>query len=66
MTTLKSVCLGVLVMEDCLSIEDGFKLSRVEEDYQIEWNGFVEGAHDIEEAQLGLNVAAAKLVRDLC
>ena len=63
-TSLKSVCLGLMVLDDSLTAEEGFRLSRVEEDFQIKWNGYVEGAHDIDEAELGMMIYAAKLLHD--
>lgn len=64
-TTLKSVCLGLLIMQDEISAEQGYRMSRIEEDYQSQVNGWVEGAHDLDEAQLSLNVLSAKLMHDL-
>lgn len=52
-------------MEDELTAEQGYRMSRIEEDYQSEINGWVEGAHDLDEAQLSLNVYSAKLMYDL-
>lgn len=64
-TTLKSVCLGIMILEDEITAEEGYRMSRIEEDYQSELNGWVEGAHDLDEAQLSLNVYSAKLMYDL-
>lgn len=64
-TTLKSVCLGLLIMQDEMTADLGYRMSRIEEDYQSQVNGWVEGAHDLDEAQLSLNVYSAKLMHDL-
>ena len=63
-TSLKSVCLGLMVLDGELSAERGFRLSRIEEDFQIKWNGYVEGAHDIDEAELGMMIYASALLFD--
>lgn len=54
-----------MILEDEISAEEGYRMSRIEEDYQSEINGWVEGAHDLDEAQLSLNVFSCKLIYDL-
>lgn len=64
--SLKSSLLTILLMEDDLTPQKAMRLSRLEEIYQIEVNGFVEGYHDMDEVTLACSVESCKLFRDLC
>jgi chaperone required for assembly of F1-ATPase len=46
---LKSCSLAMLMLEGVISVEDAFKASRMEEDYQAGLYGRVEGHHDLDE-----------------
>ncbi|KAL4484413.1 hypothetical protein ABPG74_019590 [Tetrahymena malaccensis] len=57
----KSTCLGVSLINGFLSIEQALEYSRLEENFQIEQFGMVEGSHDLEENTTLLNISTAKL-----
>ena len=61
----KSVSLGLLALNGDITMDDAIRYSRIEENCQIEEYGLVEGAHDIEQAQLEVNSYSCKLVFDL-
>lgn len=51
-TSLKSVSLGLMTVENHITAPRAFELSRIEEDFQAYFFGRVPGAHDLDEAQL--------------
>ena len=65
-TNLKSAALAFAVLEDRISVRDALNYSRLEEHYQIELYGLVEGDHDIDENNILLQVVSAELLFDLC
>lgn len=64
-TSLKSVSLGLMTMQNNLTTARAFELSRIEEDYQAYFFGRVPGAHDLDEAQLSQNIYTSKVLYDL-
>ncbi|EGR31108.1 hypothetical protein IMG5_117510 [Ichthyophthirius multifiliis] len=61
----KSSCLGISLINKYIGIQECFELARLEESYQINQYGLVEGFHDIDENTLRLNLATARLFNDL-
>ena len=64
-TISKSTALGLSLLDSFLPIQSILKLSRLEEDYQAEVSGKVEGAHDLEEAHCLMLLSAAKCLTHL-
>jgi ATP synthase mitochondrial F1 complex assembly factor 2 len=56
----KSSCIGICLIQDVIDIKTALKLSRIEEDKQIEEYGMVEGSHDLDLAYTEHILAAAK------
>jgi len=54
----KSVCIALAAIRGHLGTKDVLKVARIEEDYQIEQWGLVEGGHDIDIADFHVRVAA--------
>jgi len=63
-TSLKSVSLGILALHGLVDLDKAILLSRIEERYQEELHGTVEGAHDLDEANLEMSVFSSKLIYD--
>lgn len=61
-SAVRSVCLGILAVTGELDLEEALYNSRLEEEYQASHYGKVEGAHDIDEAQLLAHVTCARLL----
>lgn len=57
----KSLVIAMAVSRGRLNIEEAVQVIRLEEDYQIEEWGLVEGGHDIDMADLRSRVAAASV-----
>ncbi|MCO5561135.1 hypothetical protein L7F22_014756 [Adiantum nelumboides] len=57
----KSLVVAMAVYRGRLGIEDAIQVIRLEEDFQIEAWGLVEGGHDIDVADLKCRVAAASV-----
>ena len=62
----KSVSLSLLALGDQISLEQAIEYSRIEEKIQEEYYGRVEGAHDLDDAHIAVNVYSCKLLFDLC
>lgn len=54
----RSVLIGVAQMHGIVTPESALKLARLEENYQMEEWGLVEGGHDIDEADYAVRVTA--------
>lgn len=57
----KSLVIAMAISRGRLDIEEAIQVIRLEEDYQIEEWGLVEGGHDIDVADLQSRVAAASV-----
>lgn len=57
----KSLVVAMAVSREKLGIEEAIQVIRLEEDFQIEEWGLVEGGHDIDVADLKCRVAAASV-----
>lgn len=64
-SSFKSVGLALLTLNGHLPVTEALKLSRVEENCQIEEHGFVEGAHDVDEISLEQSALAARIIYGL-
>ena len=54
----KSVLLALATVDGVLGVEEAFNAARLEEDYNIQRWGLVEGGHDIDIADIKVRVAA--------
>ena len=54
----KSLLIGLALNRNIIDPEEALKCARVEEDYQIERHGFVEGGHDIDISDLRVRLTA--------
>ncbi len=54
----QSVIIALAVYRRHLNIEGAFTASRLEEEYNIEAHGFVEGGHDLDRAYTRVQLAA--------
>lgn len=54
----KSLLIGLALTRNIITPEEALKCARVEEDYQIERHGFVEGGHDIDISDLRVRLTA--------
>lgn len=61
----RSVVIGLALLHGHLTVEEAIKISRVEEEFQIGNWGLVEGAHDIDVADLTAKLSAAKVFLNL-
>ena len=61
-SAVRSICLGMLAVTGELSLESALYLSRLEEEWQAQFFGKVDGAHDIDEAQLLSHLTCARLL----
>ena len=57
--TCKSTVIALALMSGHLTVEQAVAASRVEEEYQIEINGFVEDGHDTARVQTQVKLASA-------
>ena len=58
----KSAAIALCALHGKLSIEEAVRASRIDEDYQIQSFGLVEGAHDLDESYLYTTFGAAKAI----
>ncbi|KRX00588.1 hypothetical protein PPERSA_12807 [Pseudocohnilembus persalinus] len=63
-SNMKSASLAISLMDNKISVEEAVQLSYLEEDYQIELDGLVEGSHDLDKNTTILNVSVAKILYD--
>ena len=61
----KSAAISLCTLHGKLTIEDAVRASRIDEDYQIQTFGLVEGAHDLDESYLYTTFGAAKSIVNL-
>jgi ATP synthase F1 complex assembly factor 2 len=61
----RSSAVGLCILHDKISIEEGVRAARVDEDHQTAKFGVVEGAHDLDEAYLYTTLSSAKNVVNL-
>ncbi|MED6181209.1 hypothetical protein PIB30_017406 [Stylosanthes scabra] len=54
-----SLVIAIAVVRDKLQIEEAIELTRLEEDFQVERWGLVEGGHDVDIADLRVQVSSA-------
>jgi len=54
----KSLLIGLALNRNIIDPEEALECARVEEDYQIERHGFVEGGHDIDISDLRVRLTA--------
>ena len=58
----QSTLIPLLFLNDHLSLEEALRAARIEEDYQTSKNGVVQGAHDLDEANLAATFGTAKTI----
>ena len=58
----KSLVLGLAVLKSRLTVEEALRMSQIEEDFQSEMNGFVEGHHDIQWIETLKTAASASVL----
>ena len=61
----KSAAISLAVIHGHISIEEAVRASRIDEDYQTQHFGVVEGAHDLDEAYLYSVFSTAKTITNL-
>ena len=61
----RSSAVGLCILHDKISIEEGVRAARVDEDHQTAKFGVVAGAHDLDEAYLYTTLSSAKNVVNL-
>lgn len=61
----KSCAIALCSLYGKLTIEEAVRASRIDEDYQIQTFGLVEGAHDLDESFLYTTFGAAKSIINL-
>ena len=61
----KSAAVAMLLIHDQITVEEGVRAARIDEDYQTARFGVVEGAHDLDEAFLYTVFATAKNIINL-
>ena len=64
-TSSKSSAIALCALYGHLTVDECVRAARVDEDFQIERFGLVEGAHDLDEAFLYTTFGAAKSLVDL-
>jgi len=60
----KSFCIGFSLLRDCISIKEAVAAARVEEEFNIENWGLVEGGHDYDRLNASVQIRAALIFRD--
>jgi ATP synthase F1 complex assembly factor 2 len=60
----KSLLLGLALLEDLVTVEQAVAGSRVEEEFQVEQWGCVEGGHDMDRLNNGVQIRAAAVFLD--
>ena len=61
----KSFFIGLAVVEGALTAEEAIDASRVEEEFQIEQWGLVEGGHDMDQLNNGIQIRASVVFKDM-
>jgi len=61
----KSTGISLALLDMAISIEHAMFCSRMEENFQIAEHGYVEGSHDVEEANLRMMLAASRCLISL-
>ena len=61
-TVVKSLSIGLALLHGQLSIHDGISAARLEEEYQIEQWGLVEGGHDVDRVHIAVQVASGRML----
>jgi chaperone required for assembly of F1-ATPase len=61
----KSAAVALLLIHGHISVEQGVRASRIDEDFQTSLFGVVQGAHDLDEAFLYTQFATAKNIINL-
>lgn len=61
----KSFFVGLAVVEGVLTAEEAIEASRVEEEFQIEQWGLVEGGHDMDQLNNGIQIRASVVFKDM-
>ena len=61
----RSSAVGLCILHDKISIEEGVRAARADEDFQTAKFGVVQGAHDLDEAYLYTTLSSAKNVINL-
>ena len=61
----KSFLVGMGVIKGFLTAEEAIKLGRMEEEYQLETWGLVEGGQDIDRLNSGVQIYAAIVYLDM-
>lgn len=64
-TVSRSTAIGLSVLDGFIKIQDAVKYTRIEEDHQAMQYGKVDGAHDVEEANICMLLASSKLLVSL-
>eukprot|EP01016_Furgasonia_blochmanni_P005948 TRINITY_DN12353_c0_g1_i6.p1 TRINITY_DN12353_c0_g1~~TRINITY_DN12353_c0_g1_i6.p1 ORF type:complete len:280 (-),score=32.04 TRINITY_DN12353_c0_g1_i6:220-1059(-) len=63
-TNLKSTLLAITLMDSKIGVRQAVDFSRIEENFQIEQYGEVEGHHDVDQNSILLMTSASKFVFD--
>ena len=61
-SNLKSTSLAIASFNEHITPEEALDYSRMEENFQAEQYGKVEGAHDLDENTILMNLTSAKLL----
>jgi len=61
----KSLLVGIAVLEGFLSADAAVVASRIEEEFQVEQWGLVEGGHDMDQLNNDVQIRAAKVMLDM-
>ncbi len=61
-TVCKSLSIGFALLHGEISIEDGVSAARLEEEYQIEQWGMVEGGHDVDRVHIAVQVSSGRVL----
>ena len=61
----KSMVISFAFFTDAIDCDEAIRLTRLEEEYQIQKWGMVEGGHDIDRCNLEARLAAAAVIKGL-
>lgn len=61
----KSLLIGMALIRGAVDVEQAMKAARVEEDFQIDEWGLVEGGHDIDAADIKVRLTAPRVMMNL-
>ena len=61
----KSLLTGMALIRGAIDVEQAEMSARVEEDFQIDEWGLVEGGHDIDKADIAVRLAAPRALMSL-